>query len=49
MMRVKSSRIFLALLYMPLFIVWKIGLYAAIALGTGKATGWVRTSRVEVE
>jgi cellulose synthase/poly-beta-1,6-N-acetylglucosamine synthase-like glycosyltransferase len=49
MMRVKSSRVFLALLYMPLFIVWKIGLYAAIALGSGKATGWVRTSRVEVE
>lgn len=37
-------RVYLAMLYAPLFIAWKIQLYARVLLGR-KAQGWVRTAR----
>ncbi len=43
-MPVRSPRIYLALLYAPWFILWKVGVYLAVAAGAGKGQ-WVRTAR----
>ncbi len=44
---VKASRkVYEALLYAPVFIVWKIGVYIQVLLGRGDK-GWVRTERNE--
>ncbi len=37
-------RIYQALLYAPVFLVWKLWLYARVALGRDRS-GWVRTAR----
>jgi 1,2-diacylglycerol 3-beta-glucosyltransferase len=43
-MPVKSPTIYLALLYAPLFIAWKVGLYVAITFGSSRPE-WIRTAR----
>jgi len=43
-MPVRSTRLFLALLYAPWFIAWKFGVYITVAFGAGKGE-WVRTAR----
>lgn len=40
----RSARVYLALAFAPWFILWKFGVYAAVALGAGKGQ-WVRTAR----
>jgi 1,2-diacylglycerol 3-beta-glucosyltransferase len=40
----RSPRVYLALLFAPWFILWKLGVYVAVALGAGKGK-WVRTAR----
>jgi len=39
-------KVYAALLYVPLFIVWKIKVYVQVVLGRG-TQGWVRTARNE--
>jgi cellulose synthase/poly-beta-1,6-N-acetylglucosamine synthase-like glycosyltransferase len=43
-MPVRSARLYLAFLYAPWFIVWKLSVYIAVAFGAGKGQ-WVRTAR----
>jgi cellulose synthase/poly-beta-1,6-N-acetylglucosamine synthase-like glycosyltransferase len=43
-MPMHSARLYLALLYAPWFILWKTGVYLAVALGDGRGQ-WVRTTR----
>jgi hypothetical protein len=43
-MPVQAPKIYLSLLYAPLFIAWKAGVYLSIALGSA-TTEWVRTTR----
>lgn len=38
------KKVWLALLYAPIFVVWKIWLYVRVALGLDKQ-GWIRTKR----
>lgn len=43
-MPVRSARIYLALVYAPWFVLWKVGVYLAVAVGAGRGQ-WVRTAR----
>lgn len=43
-MPMHSGRLYLALLWAPWFIVWKAGVYLAVAFGDGRGQ-WVRTAR----
>lgn len=43
-MPVRSARLYLALVYVPWLILWKVWVYIAVALGAGKGQ-WVRTAR----
>ena len=47
-MPVQSPRIYLALVYAPLFILWKARIYLGLALGN-RSREWVRTPRTEAD